>query len=123
LATPARRAPIRLSDARDVKSDPSDSTLSVQRVNAFQGSNEKAQKRIVAARVFLLDVKQVMDSWKSGHGKRELENSGANWRQLFNTNPDKTRRVLADTRVAIKEGKISKNPGAYAMDLYKRLPD
>ena len=113
-----------LEDTPSVKGVEESQNLNVQRVNAFRGSNEKAAKKIAAVNGFLLEISETMDTWKPGSGKRELANSGAAWRKLFNQDPDKVRRVWADIRAGVKEGRrFSNNPAAAAMDLYKRLPD
>jgi hypothetical protein len=61
-----------------------------------------------------------MDRWQSGHGKTELANSGAWWRQCHRSSADLIGRVLAETKSAILEGKVKTSPGQYAVDLWKR---
>jgi hypothetical protein len=70
--------------------------------------------------VFLLDVGAAMDRWQKGHGKKELASSGAWWRLAFRQDAQLARRVLADTLGAIKESRIKENPGAHAVDLWRR---
>ena len=60
-------------------------------------------------------------------GKRqaglELTNWGGWWRNRFRAQPDKARRVLAEVHSMLKEGRVRKNAGAAAVDLWARLPD
>lgn len=77
-------------------------------------------KKITVENAFLADVAWIMDLWKPGHGKFELDNSGAWWRQCYRSDADLIARVLAETRCAVKEGRIKTTPGQYAVDLWKR---
>jgi hypothetical protein len=91
------------------------STSNVQRANA---SNRRQIER-----EFLMEVREVMDRWQPGFGKKELESSGAWWRMVFRENPRKTRAVLADIKAGIVEHReFTENPGAAAVYLYKSLP-
>jgi hypothetical protein len=77
-------------------------------------------KKISAENAFLADVAELMELWQKGSSKDELANSGAWWRQSHRANADLIGRVLADTRCAVKEGRIKTTPGQYAVDLWKR---
>jgi hypothetical protein len=77
-------------------------------------------KKITAENSFLMDVREVMELWRKGSAKAELEQSGGWWRMSYRASPNLLQRVLADTRCAVKEGKIKTTPGAYAADLWKR---
>jgi hypothetical protein len=77
-------------------------------------------KKITAENAFLADVAWIMDIWKPAHGKFELENSGAWWRQCYRSEADLIARVLAETKCMIHEGKIKTTPGQVAVDLWKR---
>jgi hypothetical protein len=104
-----------LKETPSVKGAREGSLLNVQRGNAL--------KKRASENDFLADVREIMNRWRPGFGALELEGSGANWRKWFRETPDKARRVLADITAGIKEGRqFTKNPGAAAVDLYRRLP-
>jgi hypothetical protein len=63
-----------------------------------------------------------MELWRKGSGEEELANWGGWWVNRLAQSPDKCRRVLAEIRAMIREGKILTSPGAAAVDLWKRLP-
>jgi len=79
-------------------------------------------KKASAENRFLLEMAEVMETWKLGTGKKELSSSGGWWRMKFRAEPDKMRRILADVGGMIKEGKILDHPGKAAVDLWERLP-
>jgi hypothetical protein len=87
-------------------------------VNALKAAG--GAKRITAENLLLLDVGAMMERWRKGSSKAELEHSGAWWRLSHRANADLIQRVLADTNCAVKEGRIKTTPGAYAVDLWKR---
>ena len=68
------------------------------------------------------DVYQCCETWKPGFGKEELANSGGWWRQAHRKDAKKAVAVLADVLCAVKEGRVTVNPGAMAVDLWNRLP-
>jgi len=61
-------------------------------------------------------------AWQPTLAVAELANWGGWWRNRFRDDPDKARRVLADIASLIREGRITDNAGAAAVDLWKRLP-
>lgn len=75
-----------------------------------------------AEKVFLADVKLVLDNWRAGSGAPELADWGGWWRTAFRKNARKARAVLNDVGSLAKEGRITHSPGAAALDLWKRLP-
>ena len=75
-----------------------------------------------AEKDFLGDVKAALEAWGPERAEAELTNWGGWWRKRFRESPDKARRVLAEIRSMVREGRILSNPGAAAMDLWKRLP-
>jgi len=74
-------------------------------------------------RLFLVSLNNVLRRYSPDLAKTEMTNWGGWWRNAFRTSPDKTRRVLADLNNMISERRIISNPGAAALDLWKRLPD
>jgi len=88
--------------------------LNVQRrANAFKKGGENN---------FLNHVGEVMSGYDSKFAKSELKNSGAWWRMKFRSDPDKACRVLAEIKRMITEGvAFQENPGAAAVDLWKRF--
>lgn len=102
-----------LEKSPDVSYKTLESSKSVQRCNAFKKGGEKA---------FLTHVAEVLAGYDVEFAKTELTNSGAWWRMKYRQDPDKITRVLADLEQAIKDGKpFENNPGAYAVDLWKRF--
>ena len=71
---------------------------------------------------FLAELLVVLERYSPASAQAELTNWGGWWRNAFRTDPDKSRRVLADTNNMISEGRITSNPGAAAADLWRRLP-
>lgn len=69
---------------------------------------------------FLFEVGEMMERWKRGSAKAELQNSGGWWRMSYRADADLMRRVLSDTLLQVKEGKIFTTPGQAAVDLWKR---
>jgi hypothetical protein len=53
-------------------------------------------------------------------GKCEMAHCGSRWRARAKNEPLKLERVLADVRAQRKEGKVIRNPGAYAEDLWRK---
>lgn len=97
----------------DVRQESLEPVRNVQRHNAFKKGGENA---------FLVRVAEVMTRYSPKFAANELKNSGAWWRMKFRQDEDKACRVLAETERAIKEGEtFSENPGAYAVDLWKRF--
>jgi hypothetical protein len=71
---------------------------------------------------FLSAVAEVLEQWRKGSAKAELQNWGAWWRSRFRKSPRKARAVLNDIRSLVVERRITKSPGNAAVDLWKRLP-
>lgn len=106
-------------EAKDVSlRDPETSFKRSTGLNASKKDLD-ARKR-EAEKHFLEDVAVVMDRWKFGHGKFELDNSGAFYRQCHRADAQLAARVLADASCAVKEGRIKETPGQYFVDLWKR---
>jgi hypothetical protein len=97
-----------------------DTGYSFKRSTGLNALKNGGAKKISAENAFLADVAEVMEAWRKGSAKDELINSGAWWRQSHRANADLIGRVLADTRCAVKEGRIKTTPGQYAVDLWKR---
>jgi hypothetical protein len=70
--------------------------------------------------LFLLDVAAMMELWQKGSSKRELSQSGVWWRLAYRKDQALMQRVLADTLLAVKEGRIKETPGQMAVDTWKR---
>ena len=96
----------------DVRTGDLKTSLSVQRCNAFKKGGEK---------VFLGHVLEVLSGWDPEWARNELKNSGAWWLTRHRKDQDTICRVLAEIGRMIKEGeKFTENPGAAAVDLWKR---
>ena len=52
---------------------------------------------------------------------KELANWGGWWRNRYREDAGKAERVLAEIGSMIREGRVLRNPGAAAMDLWKRF--
>jgi hypothetical protein len=67
----------------------------------------------------------MMERWEKGSSKRELSQSGVWWRLAYRKDPDLMQRVLADTLLAVKEGRVLETPGkmaAYTWKLWGGVP-
>ena len=71
---------------------------------------------------FFERLKEVLLLWSPAFAKDELANWGGWWRNRFRENPAKAQRLIAELRTMIREGGIKGNPGAAAVDLWKRFP-
>ena len=101
-----------------------DSTAPDQTVNAERlprsGSPRGQEARGEAD--FMAELREVCETWRAGSSQAELANWGGWWRNRYREDPGKMRRVLADVRSLVKEGRIMESPGAAAVDLWGRLP-
>ncbi len=88
----------------------------------LQGKDSKTTKGLEEG-TFLAELFAALKSYNPAQAKAEMTNWGGWWRVAYRTNPDKSRRVLADLSNMISERRINSNPGAAAADLWKRLPD
>ena len=73
-------------------------------------------------REFLEELRQALQAYNPQKAEGELTNWGGWWRNRFRENPAKARHVLAELRSMIRGGRIRRNPGAAAKDLWDRLP-
>jgi len=94
-------------------------TFNAERLTCSVSAHEKGSTK---EQPFLREVKEVLHLWSPAFAQNELDNYGGWWRNRFRENPGKSGRVLAEIRSMIREGRISGNPGAAAMDLWKRFP-
>ena len=94
-------------------------TFNAERLTCSVSAQEKGSTK---EQPFLREVKEVLHLWSPAFAQNELDNYGGWWRNRFRENPGKSGRVLAEIRSMIREGRISGNPGAAAMDLWKRFP-
>ena len=103
--------------------DSTDST-DIKRCNAERLTRSVAapSKRREGETEFRGEVAEVCELWQKGSSRLELENWGGWWRNRYRENPDKARRILAEVASMLREGRILKNPGAAALDLWGRLP-
>ena len=70
----------------------------------------------------MLHVLEVLSAWSPKGAKQELTNSGAWWRLKYREDSDKACRVLAEIKRMITESvPFTVNPGACAVDLWKRF--
>ncbi len=56
--------------------------------------------------------------WSPAFAKDELANWGGWWRNRYREQPAKAQRLIAELRGMIREGRVSGNPGAAAVDLW-----
>jgi hypothetical protein len=102
-----------LREAGDVRSSDVKSLFNVQRGNAFKKGGESG---------FVQQAAIVLAQWDAEWAKAEMKNSGGWWVSKFRQDQDKACRVLAEINRMIKEGvSFSENPGACAVDLWKRF--
>jgi hypothetical protein len=80
------------------------------------------EKASLAEKTFFRELAETLESFRAGTSRHELTNWGGWWRNRYRENPDKAQRVLAEVRSMIRERTVQGNPGAAAMDLWKRLP-
>ena len=73
-------------------------------------------------KTFLGEVKEMLLLWSPAFAKDELANWGGWWRNRYREKPAKAQRLIAELRGMIREGRVSGNPGAAAVDLWSRLP-
>ena len=71
---------------------------------------------------FMAELQRILEALHPDIAESELTNWGGWWRNRYREDPDKTRRVLAEVAGMSRERRILKNPGAAALDLWKRLP-
>ena len=71
---------------------------------------------------FMRRLQETLGRHSPATAESELTNWGGWWRNRFRQDPAKAARVLAELGSMVKEGRIQKNPGAAATDLWKRLP-
>ena len=90
-----------------------------ERLTCIGSTQEKGAGKEQA---FLKEVREVLLLWSPAFVKDELANWGGWWRNRFREKPAKAQRVVAELRTMIKEGNIRGNPGAAAVDLWKRFP-
>ena len=76
----------------------------------------------MAEKTFFRELAETLESFRAGTSNHELTNWGGWWRNRFRENPDKARRILSEIRSMIRQRLIRGNPGAAAVDLWKRLP-
>jgi hypothetical protein len=95
------------------KESTSETSSSVQRGHAFKKGGENG---------YLLHVLEVLSARSPREAELELANSGAWWRLKYREDADKACRVLAEIKRMITEGvPFTNNPGACAVDLWKRF--
>jgi hypothetical protein len=96
-----------------------DKALSAERLPRSVSPLEKPQEGEAA---FIADVVRLCESHLQGSSEPEIENWGGWWRNRYRESPQKAGKVLAEVRVLVREGRITRSPGAAAMDLWGRLP-
>ncbi len=120
LATPLA-TPMQIKSKSESKTESTvHNTLNEAERLTFSGSARKESSGV--ENDFLEEVRETMAAFTPDTARTELANWGGWWRKRFRESPDKARRVLADIRSMVRERRITKNPGAAAADLWKRLP-
>jgi len=69
----------------------------------------------------MASVLETFNSFGPNVSENELANWGGWWRNRYREDKGKARRVLAEIRGMVREGRIRRNPGAAANDLWKRF--
>lgn len=91
-------------------------------LNVHQGvSAFEKLKRKGGEKTFLNEVTAVMARWSPKKAEKELANYGGWWRNRFRENADRAWRIIAEVGAMITEGRITKDPGKTAMDLWGRF--
>ena len=70
---------------------------------------------------FMGDVLRLFEQCGPQVQEKEMTNWGGWWRNRYREDAGKAKRVLAEVRSMLREGKIRRNPGAAAQDLWKRF--
>jgi len=116
------------TDSKRLTAELSVQSSSVAAASQFSGSpplqeGKDPNPTSVEERRFLASLNTTLSRYNPDLASTEMTNWGGWWRHAFRTNPGKSRRVLADLGNMIAERRIISNPGAAALDLWKRLPD
>ena len=116
------------TDSKRLTAELSVQSSSVAAASQFSGSpplqeGKDPNPTSVEERRFLASLNTTLSRYNPDLASTEMTNWGGWWRHAFRTNPGKSRRVLADLGNMIAERRIVSNPGAAALDLWKRLPD
>ena len=98
------------------------STLSGKKAERSTLSPSAHEKQSSGETDFMRTLQETLERHSPATAESELTNWGGWWRNRFRQDPAKAARVLAELGSMVKEGRIQKNPGAAATDLWKRLP-
>ena len=69
----------------------------------------------------MAEVLETFSTFGPRVSKNEITNWGGWWRNRYREDKGKARRVLAEVASMVREGRVHKNPGAAASDLWKRF--
>jgi hypothetical protein len=83
---------------------------------SVRGKPHPAEKELLG------ELKEIYEQWRGGSSGLVMENWGGWWRNRIREDADKARRILAEMRVLVREGRVIGEPGAAGADLWKRLP-
>ncbi len=70
---------------------------------------------------FMSELRATLERFDEKKAHVELETWGGWWRNRFRENADKARRVLAELRSMVAEGRVKRNAGAAGKDLWGRF--
>lgn len=85
----------------------------------FSGLAALAKKR--GENGFLEELTKVMARYNPKQAEKEMVNWGGRWRNRYRQNADKAWRVLNELKAMVCEGRITRNPGAAADDIWRRF--
>jgi len=103
------------------------STVQTSTLNTFNAERltfivSAQEKSVQGEKEFLKEVEETFARWSTKFAAEELTNWGGWWRNRYREKAAKARTVLADLASMIREGRVTGNPGAAAVDLWGRLP-
>jgi hypothetical protein len=86
----------------------------------FSGSSA-LRKRVETENSFLEELTRTLAKYNPKQAEKEMINWGARWRLRYREDVNKSWRVLSELAVMIREGKITRNAGAAADDIWRRF--
>jgi hypothetical protein len=98
-----------------------DSTSHCEQAEPLTFSPSQPEKAAEGEAAFMAHVLEAFSSFGPKGSENEIANWGGWWRNRYREDKGKARRVLAEIRGMVREGRIRRNPGAAANDLWKRF--
>ena len=112
----AEQPPLHSKDSTGTGTDNTVNTEHLMRSVSVRGKPHSAEKELLG------ELKEIYEQWRAGSSGLVMENWGGWWRNRIREDADKARRILAEMRVLVREGRVIGEPGAAGADLWKRLP-